>query len=336
MQDKNPFSTFGPDLNEYKSNVDFKVLASNSDFVYLRSSGSATGKFRVDKKFIEYAKGCRDYGIPCGAYHFAVPSADLTTADAQCDSFIQVLQQGFGDKDYGDLFPVVDVETPANKSITTTQLVNWIDRFRKRFESKTRRKLMLYTGLFFINLYDNFNVPGKGYPLKNMPLWIAMYVDVPSNPKVPPSVGGWTKWTLWQYTEKGNIKGVDPPVDLNWGPNSVDYLTPPRNVQGLAATMDNAKIYVTWKRNTDKDLYGYNVFVNSEYAGTVGKLGNSLVINKSKFSLPKGQPIVISIEAFDAVGDVSKTRSKVVITDIRMRDASEPGIYIGNDFIYIK
>ena len=50
---------------------------------------------------------------------------------------------------------------------------------------------MLYTGLFFIELYNNFNVPGKGYPLSNMPLWIAMYRDVPVNPAVPPDIGGW-------------------------------------------------------------------------------------------------------------------------------------------------
>ena len=88
---------------------------------------------------------------------------------------------------------MVDVEAPTDKSISTTTLISWVDRFRKRFEKKTRRILMLYTGLFFIELYDNFKVPGKGYPLSNMPLWIAMYTNKPSNPPVPPNIGGWTK-----------------------------------------------------------------------------------------------------------------------------------------------
>ncbi len=61
---------------------------------------------------------------PCGAYHFAKPSKDLDSAVIQAEQFIDVLQQGFGDGDYGDLFPVLDVETPTDKSLTTTELVN--------------------------------------------------------------------------------------------------------------------------------------------------------------------------------------------------------------------
>ena len=49
MQNRNPFSMFGSDINEYKSNVNFQVLAKDSDFIYLRSSGSATGRFRIDE-----------------------------------------------------------------------------------------------------------------------------------------------------------------------------------------------------------------------------------------------------------------------------------------------
>lgn len=313
MQDKSPLSTFGPDLNEYSQNVEFSKLATNSDFVYLRSSGSGSGKFRLDKKFVEFAKQCRSYGIPCGAYHYAVPSADLTTADSQCDDFIGALQQGFGKGDYGDLFPVVDVEAPTDKSISTTTLVNWVDRFRKRFEKKTRRILMLYTGLFFIELYDNFKVPNKGYPLSNMPLWIAMYTSVPSNPPVPPNIGGWTKWTMWQYTESGKLSGVGNPLDLNWGPNNVAYLMPPSNVTGLYATQDYNHIYVTWKSNREPDVTGYNIFVNANYAGTVPANATKFTISKKKFNLPKGKPISITIEAFDSAGDFSKQRTEFVL-----------------------
>ncbi|MDU7141480.1 MAG: hypothetical protein E6319_00790, partial [Anaerococcus vaginalis] len=66
---------------------------------------------------------------------------DLTTADSQCDEFIDILQEGFGEKDYGDLFPVVDVEAPIDNKISTKALVDWVDRFRKRFERKTRRRV---------------------------------------------------------------------------------------------------------------------------------------------------------------------------------------------------
>lgn len=313
MQNKNPNSLFGIDINEYTQGVNFSVLATQIDFLYLRSSGSATGRFRVDKKFFAFAKESRSYGIPVGAYHFGVPSYDLTDADRQCDDFINVLQEGFGNKDYGDLFPVLDIETPTDKSISTTTLINWIDRFRKRFEKKTRRRLMLYTGSFFISLYNNFNVPGKGFPLKNMPLWIAMYTKIPGNPPYPENQGGWTKWRIWQFSEDLTVSGVGNPVDANWGPNNIALLTQPSIVSGLKAREEGNDIVVTWNKVNDIDLLGYNIFVNNYWIGTVDKEDTKFVIKKSSLDIPKGGEISITIEAFDYDGETSKKRSKVVL-----------------------
>ena len=311
MQDKNPNSRFGIDINEYTQNVQFDILATKIDFLYLRSSGSATGRFRVDKKFLEFAAASRNFGIPVGAYHFGIPSYDLTDADRQCDDFINLLQEGFGNKDYGDLFPVLDIEAPRDKSITAKVLIDWIDRFRKRFERKTRRRLMLYTGVDFIELYNNFYIPGRGYPLKNMPLWIAMYTKIPSNPEFPPNAGGWTRWRIWQYSEDATVLGVGNPVDANWGPDNIDLLTQPDNVTGLQAKFENGNIYVSWNRNRDIDLLGYNIFVNKEWVGTVDENDTNYLITRDKMKIQKNMPIEVAIEAFDYDGETSKVRAKV-------------------------
>ena len=63
MQNKNPNSLFGIDINEYTQGVDFNILARKIDFLYLRSSGSGSGRFRVDRKFLEYAETSRNYKI---------------------------------------------------------------------------------------------------------------------------------------------------------------------------------------------------------------------------------------------------------------------------------
>lgn len=309
MQNRTDKSLFGIDINEYTQNVDFSVLATTVDFLYLRSSGSASGRFRIDKKFIDFASKARSFGIPVGAYHFGVPSYDLTTADSQCDQFINVLQQGFGNKNFGDLFPVLDVETPTDKSISTTALINWIDRFRKRFERSTRRRLMLYTGLFFVNLYDNFFVPNRGYPLKNMPLWIALYTAIPGNPPIPPDVGGWTRWRIWQYSENATVAGVSNPVDANWGPNNLDKLTQPDAVTGVKAVRTGNVITVTWNRNPDFDLLGYNIFANNYWIGTVDANDTKFTINTNELPFTPNGPIRIGVEAFDEDGEVSQNRT---------------------------
>jgi GH25 family lysozyme M1 (1,4-beta-N-acetylmuramidase) len=312
MQNKNPNSLFGVDINEYTESVDFQVLTTKIDFLYLRSSGSGTGRFRVDKKFLAFAKASRNYGIPVGAYHFGIPSYDLTDADRQCDDFINILQEGFGTKNYGDLFPVLDIERPIDKaSITTTVLVNWIDRFRKRFEKKTRRRLMLYTGAFFIDLFNNFEVPGRGYPLRNMPLWIALYTKIPGNPAVPKDQGGWTRWRIWQFSEDAIVAGIGNPVDANWGPNNIELLIQPKVVTGLMARRDGKNVIVTWDKVSDIDLLGYNIFANNYWVGTVDENDTEFVIKGDEFPIVKASEISISIEAFDYDGETSSKRAKV-------------------------
>lgn len=313
MQNKNPNSRFGIDINEYTQDVNFQTLARTIDFLYLRASGSGSGRFRVDRKFLEFAKAARDYGIPVGAYHYALPSYDLTTADSQCDEFIDILQEGFGEKDYGDLFPVVDVEAPIDNKISTKALIDWVDRFRKRFERKTRRRLMLYTGAFFIELYNDFKLPNGTQPLKNMPLWIAMYTNVPVNPPYPPNLGGWTRWRIWQFSESAKVQGIGNPVDANWGPNSIDLLIQPRNVTGLRATKRGNTINIRWNPNNDADLLGYNLFANNYWIGTVDADDTDFTIPISSLPFTQSGPIKISIEAFDLDGETSKARTTVTV-----------------------
>ncbi|MGG7078278.1 glycoside hydrolase family 25 protein [Clostridium sardiniense] len=309
MQDRNARSTFGVDLNEYSMGVNFRTLATTVDFLYLRSSGSGSGRFREDKRFLEFARESRSYGIPVGAYHYALPSYNILTADSQCDDFIAILQRGFGNKNYGDLFPVLDVEAPIDPKMDTDALLNWIDRFRDRFEKKTRRRLMLYTGLFFIELYDNFRKSDGTYPLSNMPLWIAMYRNVPTNPLVPPNIGGWRRWRIWQYSENETVNGVGNPVDANWGPDNLDLLMQPKQVRGLTVTHDNKYIYVRWNKNSDVDLLGYNIFVDNYWVGTVDKDDTSFRIPLSTIYKPFNRVLNISIEAFDYDGETSQVRS---------------------------
>ena len=170
---------------------------------------------------------------------------------------------------------------------------------------------MLYTGVDFIELYNNFYIPGRGYPLKNMPLWIAMYTKIPSNPEFPPNAGGWTRWRIWQYSEDATVLGVGNPVDANWGPDNIDLLTQPDNVTGLQAKFENENIYVSWNRNRDIDLLGYNIFVNKEWAGTVDENDTNYLITRDKMKIQKNMPIEVAIEAFDYDGETSKVRAKV-------------------------
>jgi hypothetical protein len=144
-----------------------------------------------------------------------------------------------------------------------------------------------------------------------MPLWIAMYTSIPINPEFPPNVGGWTRWRIWQYSESQTVQGIGNPVDANWGPDNVDLLRQPRVVTGLKAAYQNRNINVSWNRNPDVDLLGYNIFVNREWVGTVDENATSYLITSNKVNTQKNAPVEVSIEAFDYDGETSKTRAKV-------------------------
>lgn len=314
MQNKNEKSLFGVDLNEYTKNPDFSILKNNSSFIYLRASGSGSGKFRVDLKFLDFVKECRENGIKTGGYHYGIPSYNLMTADSQCDNFINTLQSAYGKKNYGDLMPVLDIEEPTNPLMNTDVLLKWIDRFRTRFQSKTRRRLMLYVSTNFVQENNDFKSSTGTYLLDNMPVWIAMYTSIPGNPKIPQDVGGWKQWRVWQFTDKYKIDGVDNSVDANWGPNNLELLMQPAQVKNFKGKIVGNMINLTWTKNSEIDLLGYNIFVDNYWMGTVDKPGNSFNIPILKLYKPYGRNVVISIEAFDIDGDTSQVRSKFNLT----------------------
>ena len=146
-----------------------------------------------------------------------------------------------------------------------------------------------------------------------MILWIALYTSIPGNPPIPPDVGGWTRWRIWQYSEEASVGGVGNPVDANWGPDSIDLLTQPRDVTGLSVTRKGNVINVTWNKNTDTDLLGYNIFANIYWIGTVDAKDTSFSIQVKNLPFNVTGPVKISIEAFDYDGETSKKRSSMTV-----------------------
>ncbi|NRT93440.1 hypothetical protein B0I62_001041 [Clostridium beijerinckii] len=99
---------------------------------------------------------------------------------------------------------------------------------------------------------------------------------------------------------------VGNPLDANWGPDNIDLLTQPDVVKGLQARFEGGNIKVSWNRNSDIDLLGYNLFVNGEWVGTVDEKATTYTIPSGKIKVSKNSPAVVSIEAFDYDGETSK------------------------------
>ncbi|MGF9741572.1 GH25 family lysozyme [Priestia megaterium] len=223
---------FGIDVSAYQGDIDWAQVKTDPKgvkYAYLRVYGST--HTTIDAKVVRNATEAKKVSIPTGGYFYAVPKykagttePDLALARSQAQLFIDGLQSAYGAGKYGDLMPFMDLEDSSAYGdvlkMTVDQMLDWAMEFRTYFEKQTGVKLGLYAGHYFINDQRNkFNdgTTARGNILKDMKLWVAAYED-----QYPAAygngvadTGGWTKWTINQYSQQGTITGITGAVDLD-------------------------------------------------------------------------------------------------------------------------
>lgn len=189
----------GIDVSYYQETIAWKrVRGEGIVFAFIRATD---GVAPVDPRFLANWADAKRAGVLRGAYQFFRPTE---SAVAQADALIAVLGH-----DPGELPPVIDVEVTAG--ISSAKLVArvqaWVDRVRTRLHVEP----IVYTapGLW----------PGGPPALAAQPLWVAHYTD--ACPLVPPP---WTRWAFWQFSERGEVSGIGPAVDLDVFAGSFDDL----------------------------------------------------------------------------------------------------------------
>ncbi|MGD1900967.1 MAG: GH25 family lysozyme [Geitlerinemataceae cyanobacterium] len=183
----------GIDVSDYQGQVNWKAVAdSGVGYAIAKSTEGAT--FIADT-FARNWREIRAAGIVRGAYHFYRPQTD---AVAQAQNFLNVVKL-----EPGDLPAVLDIERTDNMSADSifAGMQTWLDIV----EEATQRRPIVYT---YPGFWERL---GNSQRFADYPLWIAHYTSDPE----PWVTGGWDAWTLWQYTDRGNINGVVGGVDVN-------------------------------------------------------------------------------------------------------------------------
>jgi phage minor structural protein len=233
MQVKKDSNTIGIDCSCFNSTISWGTVATdprNIKFAYLRCS---MGTSNSDTKFAKNAAGARANNILVGAYHFLRPIRPAyasTRATDEANNFVTKMQVGLGGGEFGDIYPVVDVEFPstpaiANDPVETRDLLNYVQTFRNRVEQVTGRTIMAYVGVDYMQSpWNNFNYPTSAGPISDMPLWAAYWLRLHVGSSAPPDAGGWTQWRVWQYSDTGVVTGITTATDLNFGPDNLRFL----------------------------------------------------------------------------------------------------------------
>lgn len=179
----------GIDLSRYQGDVFWETVGDNAkmSYVYLKAT---EGGDRIDPKFERNINLAHRYGLKVGSYHFFRPQTPL---QKQLENFTAQCLPG-----EQDLIPMIDVETLGGLQVD--QFCDSLLTFLRMVEHAYRQKPLVYT---FRNFY-NWHLVGK---LDDYQLMIALYLDE------EPVLADERDITMWQYTGKGRIVGVNGYVD---------------------------------------------------------------------------------------------------------------------------
>src|SRR5215813_1084007 len=126
-----------------------------------------------------------------GVYHFIRPGK----IEQQAEFFVEQADERVADPLTLYALDYEDTGVSINDALT----------FMRKVEDLTGHKPVLYSGHV---LKDALN----GQPnseISKYRLWLAQYSSAPT---LPP---GFDKYFLWQFSETGNVAGINPPVDVN-------------------------------------------------------------------------------------------------------------------------
>lgn len=184
------FEVHGIDVSHHQRTINWDTVATQSiDFAFIKAT---EGRDFRDTCFSYNWSELKKVGIKRGAYHFFHPTR---SGQLQAANFTQTVPLHFG-----DLPPVVDFEVVNDvpKKELIKQLQTWLDVVETHYKIRP----IIYTNqkLYFKYLLTDF---------EDYPIWMARY-----NSKEPLLLAN-QGWTFWQYGNRGSVKGIDGPVDLN-------------------------------------------------------------------------------------------------------------------------
>lgn len=182
----------GIDISDYSGKVNWPEVAkdTNIQFVYMLAT---IGGDSVNPAFQPYLSGCRKTRLKAGAYHCMTTTA---TVEEQFQNFVNHVP-----KDSIKLVPMIYVS--ECEYWTAEEVIDSLKLFCDLLEAHYGKKPAIYA----LNaIYNRYLTP----VFNDYALYIIKYSDV------RPVIHGGNEGIrmLWQYTNKGKIRGFEKPVNL--------------------------------------------------------------------------------------------------------------------------
>jgi GH25 family lysozyme M1 (1,4-beta-N-acetylmuramidase) len=199
------------------------VRAAGHSFAFVKATEGPSvpgGTFYTNPWYGSDSQNAMAAGLFVGSYDFAEPALPLSTAALQARAFVSVVGPLHGGS---QLPPVLDLEQTGGLSVTN--LRSWVQSWLTETQHLSGRTPMIYTSPNFWKTAMGNTSAMSGYHL-----WLASWTSAKTPGVVP---GGWSTWTMWQYTDAAKVAGITGSVDLN------RYCCTSSNLTGLADGSDD-------------------------------------------------------------------------------------------------
>ncbi len=190
--DKKRFPIHGLDISHHQGKINWDTLRTEKfKFVYIKATEGGDHK---DRRFKRNWEAAARIGLMRGAYHFFTFCKD---SKIQAQNFIDSVPV-----EDNMLPPAIDIEYAGNCKTrpSKTVLHQEVRIFAEEVRRVYRRTPVLYvTEEIYVDYLQDKTI---GYPL-----WIRDIYFEPDANRAP--------WLFWQYANRGRVKGINGPVDLN-------------------------------------------------------------------------------------------------------------------------
>lgn len=181
----------GIDVSRWQGTINFEEVANDGiDIVYIKATQGTT---YVSPTFEEQYTNAKNNGLKIGFYHYVTAR---TVEEARNEA------QFFASKISGkqiDCKLAMDFEEFGNLSQEEINAIGL--EFVRRLEELTNKPVIIYSNTYAARTIWNGEIT-------KYPLWVAEY-----GVSKPRDNGKWNSYVGWQYTNMGNIKGINGNVD---------------------------------------------------------------------------------------------------------------------------
>lgn len=233
--------TYGIDVAKYQGIIDWpQVKSAGMDFAIIRAGyrTSGTGVLCEDAQAKYNLQEAQAAGLKIGVYFFstALNEAEAIEEAIWLTEFIAR---------YKITYPVVYNCENFKSQESRQYLLSKEQRTQNAVAFLERVRAAGYTPMFYANKSEMENSQDWDMTkLSKYKIWTAYYPD-PTYPQLASS--GYPGEAMWQYTNRGNVPGVDYDVDLNVAYFGYEQEAQPKDDTPVEAVSANVEAHITFQ-----------------------------------------------------------------------------------------